>query len=383
MKAQYENQNTKENFESQIELSPEEISKNSVPRIPPETEEEKVEKVQSVDESIKEIYNKRPTGEEPLHETGAVFTQETLPIKKENWMASKWKKALALLGFAGAMTLPLKSEGKSAEDTLTKRTTIERTTSGGEDSLKKKSNVKVYTTSKTKEGGITPTGLSNSFLENPYGITEADISLVAEKHGFSTESNATFQRDMYNYVKNNNPELIKELLEKFGQTEKGENISKDAPIEEQIEGLIDNKLGVRDAFITAQLKQNPETTPQIEKSSPKEIIEEAPQPTGKYVINVRGDEPGSRGVYYFFEDEEDFMKATDAIGHYSSREVKKGEGQATINMNADVFLGRYAKGKESLLGTAWERNQTEQDKFIVKETKKTTANYTDGFVKTQ
>ena len=90
-----------ENFENKIGLSPEEITENSAPQVPPETEEEKVKKVQSVDESIKEIYSKRPTGEEPLHETGVVFTQETLPVKKENWLASKWHNALALLGLAG------------------------------------------------------------------------------------------------------------------------------------------------------------------------------------------------------------------------------------------------------------------------------------------
>ena len=79
---------------------------------------------------------------------------------KNNW----WRKIAVTLGFAGAMALPQKSEAKNASDTLTKRDTIERTVGGGEDSTKKKSNIKTYTTSKTKEGAITPTGLSNSFL---------------------------------------------------------------------------------------------------------------------------------------------------------------------------------------------------------------------------
>lgn len=372
-----------ENLEQTLEVAPTEIeaeTQQEVPLVVPETKESREE---AINKKYEEIIATKPTGEELLQGESATFKTAETPLKKENWMSSKWRKAMTLLGFAGALALPHKSEGKTAEDTLTKRDTIERTISGGEDSTKKKSNVKVYTASKTKEGGITPTGLSNSFLENPYGVTEADISAVAEKYGFSTESNAAFQKDMYNYLKENKPELIQEILEKYGQTQKGGSIDKNASLEEQIKGLIDGNLGVRDAFTIAQLKKVFEEIQKIEKVSPQETIREIPQPTGKYVINVRGDEPGSRGVYYFFDNEAEFMEATDAVGHYLSREVKKGEGQATINMNADVFLKRYAKGKEDLLGTAWERNGKDQYKFFVKETKNTTANYADGFVKAQ
>ncbi len=345
-----------------------------------ETEELRTE---ALNKKYEEINATKPAGDEPLESEGVAFKAVETQPKKENWVSSKWKKAMTLLGLASALALPHKSEGKTAEDTLVKRDTIERTVGGGEDSLKKKSNIKTYTTSKTKEGAITPTGLSNSFLENEYGVTEADISLIANHYGFSTESNAAFQKDMYNYLKENKPELIQEILEKYGQTQKGGSIDKNASLEEQIKGLIDGNLGVRDAFTIAQLKKILETIQEIQKSSPQEIVKEIPQPTGKYVINVRGDEPGSKGVYYFFEDEKEFMEATDAIGHYASREVKKGEGQATINMNADVFLDRYANGKENLLGIAWERDGNKQYKFFTKETKNTTANYTDGFVKAQ
>jgi hypothetical protein len=334
-------------------------------------------------EMIRNAQAKKELGSEPLNSKPmTVYNASPKQVPSNKFRNSIMALKIGLAGLLGLTTTKAKAGGDPV-DSLGKKATIEKVLKNNEDSLKNKSNIKTYTTSKTKEGGITPTGMSNSFLENSYGVTESDIPAIANYFGFSTENNAAFQRDMYNYLKENKPELIKEILEKYGQTQKGGSIDKNASLEEQIKGLIDGNLGVRDAFTISQLKKILEIIQEIQKSSPQEIVKEVPQPTGKYVINVRGDEPGSKGVYYFFEDEKEFMEATDAIGHYASREVKKGEGQATINMNADVFLDRYANGKENLLGIAWERDGNKQYKFFAKETKSKTAHYTDGFVKTK
>jgi hypothetical protein len=335
-------------------------------------------------EIIRDAQAKKELGDEPW-DSKPMTVYNASPKQAPS---NKFRNGIMALkiGLAGLLGLGATKEAKAGGDpvdSLGKKATIEKVLKNNEDSLKNKSNVKVYTSSKTKEGATTPTGLSNSFLENSYGVTESDIPAIANYFGFSTENNAAFQRDMYNYLKENKPELIKEILEKYGQTQKGGSIDKNASLEEQIKGLIDGNLGVRDAFTIAQLKKILETIQEIQKSSPQEIMKEIPQPEGNYVINVRGDESGSKGVYFFFKTEDKFREATDKIGHYISREVKGGHGQATINMNADVFVDRYANGKEDLLGIAWERDGNKQYKFFTKETKNTTANYTDGFVKTK
>ncbi len=112
------------------------------------------------------------------------------------------------------------------------------------DSLTKKNTVPLYTSSNTPEGGITPTGLSNSFYENEFGITESDIDMLGEKYGFSTNSPLEFQSDLIDYMMEHYPNAIDGMMKKYGETNKGKGI----------QGLKDNMLGARTAFLMGLLK---------------------------------------------------------------------------------------------------------------------------------
>lgn len=114
-----------------------------------------------------------------------------------------------------------------------------------------KNKIAVYTNSKTKEGGTTPTGFSNSFLENEYEIKPEDLDSVAKAYGFRNDNAKNFQEDMILYAVKNKPEIIDSVLEKFGSTAYGEenNIT-------DYKQLLDGKLGRRDAFILGNLKKD-------------------------------------------------------------------------------------------------------------------------------
>jgi len=257
-------------------------------------------------------------------------------------------------------------------DTLTKQPRTEQTIAPGDSTEPKR--FTVYDKSKTKEGGITPTGMSNSFYENKYGITEDDIDSLATLYGFRTSSAEDFQKDMFDYLVANHPEIILTVIKEYGQTKKGENIKEDASVEEQAEGLNDRLFGTRMAYLLYLLKRLP---PPERQEPPAPGEEEGfDQPTGGYVINVRGDEPGSLGLYYFYENEKDFMKVTDIIGGYSSREVRgDNTGKASINMNIDKFLEFHAKQNAALLGKGWTRDSKNPNRFVPLST---TAHYYAG-----
>lgn len=59
----------------------------------------------------------------------------------------------------------------------------------------------VYTKAATKEGSITPTGLSNAFHENDSGLQEKDLLQIAEKYRFDASSNIAFQRPLWVFGK--------------------------------------------------------------------------------------------------------------------------------------------------------------------------------------
>lgn len=125
-----------------------------------------------------------------------------------------------------------------------------------------KGKIEVYTKANTPEGGITPTGLSNSFLENKYGVTTDDIYTVAKHYGFSTENEAAFQKDMFDYVKEKKPEVLDALFQEFGPTNYGKVNNMSATDFMQ---YYDKILGARGAKVISILKEEmgPKKQPEI------------------------------------------------------------------------------------------------------------------------
>ena len=77
-------------------------------------------------------------------------------------------------------------------------------------------------------------------------------------------------------------------------------------------------------------------------------------PISSYVINIRGDESGNKGIYYFPENEEDFNKVRKDITPNSSS-LYKNYGQATYDMNLNVFNKRISNDAKQNLGRPWRR----------------------------
>ncbi len=322
----------------------------------------------TLDSVISEALRKKPDGDEKLDPND--ISVEKAKKHQKSWLRRTFTAGLMSLGLLAA-----KQEAKAenlTDSTGKKQHKIERAKDTS------KGDLSVYTESKTKEGGVTPTGKSNSFLENDDQLSEKDLFKMAETFGFRTSDNLAFQEDLINYTVKHYPEIIKEINEKYGRTALGEQLEKEgnlSPAEIDVQGLIDGNLGVRTWEIAKKVmeKKLTETTSKKQKTPEAE-----PQPKGGYVINVRGDMNGKVGVYYFFENEADFLKATDKIGGFSSREVKgDGTGQATYDMNASVFLDRYAKGNKRILGQGWLRDTERQDQFV-KFNPKTTAHFYEG-----
>lgn len=264
----------------------------------------------------------------------------------------------------------------SSDSTDKKPKKIENIKGYAKDSTEK--SISIYTKARTKEGGITPTGKSNSFYENKSGLTEQDLFVIAEKYGFPTKSNYEAQSAMIDYLEAHHPEIITETLKEFGTTANQEKITgdkKDLTRQEMILGLKDGIFGARTAFMLEKFIE-------VDKDTPisKEHKEDTEQPKGGYVINVRGDENNSEGVYFFFENEKDFLKATDEIGGYSSREVyADGTGQASVNMSAAVYKEFHSdkKGKSKILGQGWLLADNNDGKKRYKKLN-ATINFSDG-----
>ena len=137
----------------------------------------------------------------------------------KNW----GKKALKVGVLAGLISVSHKAEGKTPlnDSTLLKnKMSVDDSTRKNKES--EKGNIAVYATAKTKEGGITPTGLSNSFLNNKYGVKPEDLDSVARYFGFRRDNEKNFQEDMINYAQTNDPNLVNQVLKEFGTTNYGE-----------------------------------------------------------------------------------------------------------------------------------------------------------------
>lgn len=208
------------------------------------------------EEKIKKLYEQLLGAEqkEIVQNTDTNKEKEFLvPIqkKKMGWL----KKGLLALGFLAATSAGAQST-KEAEKNVSKKETTkstgvtqaERATST---SATYKMGLEFYKGGKTREGSITPTGQSNSFENNMYNITEDDAYDIAEKYGFRTTNSKDFQTDLLDYTNQHHPELIKDVLKKFGETNAGT--------------LYDGILGARTMYLLKVYKEknpSPEFAPE-------------------------------------------------------------------------------------------------------------------------
>lgn len=201
----------------------------------------------SVNKTIHEKVAARPKGDEPW----------VLPKAQEVPKKPFYKRAvIATLFTLGSLFGSAKDGEKKAEADVVKQPTTE-SVAKNTPSDSTKNNVEVYTKAKTEKGGITPTGLSNSFLENDYDVTPGDIDSLAQEYGFSTKDEAAFQKDLIEYAQKNDPEIIQYVLKHFGQTEYG---LKNNMAPTDYKQLIDGFLGVRAAYIMKFYKDKEEPT---------------------------------------------------------------------------------------------------------------------------
>lgn len=196
---------------------------------------------------INSIPFRKPLGDEKWNGS-TQYTTSTPSTKKTFFSGLKqFGIAIGLLGAATATEA--KGIEKNPNDSTTEKTTAyENPKVTKTNKSSQKSTVPLYTTSKTVEGSITPTGFNNSFFENEYGIKPSDIEVMAQKHGFSTKSAAAFQEDLINYVEAHHPEVLDSVLSKYGETSYAKENRKDG-----IAGLKDAKLGIRTAMIMSTL----------------------------------------------------------------------------------------------------------------------------------
>lgn len=211
--------------------------------------------------------------------------KEIIPPKKQESgfrkKMAKWMMTLGLVTVAGTAS----AKTSDAEKNFSDSTTTSKEVKHKESSVSKtpKNTVPVYTQSKTPEGGITPTGLSNSFYENEFGITESDIGTLASQYGFSNNSALEFQSDLIDYMVEHHPDAIDGVMKKYGETNKGEGI----------QGLKDGNLGVRTAWLMGLLKNG---TAELMIDGKKvtystttpDTLEGGPQPSGSEIFNTSG-----------------------------------------------------------------------------------------------
>ncbi len=206
------------------------------------------------------------------------------PKKQESGFGKKMKKWMMTLGFVGVAATG-SAKAADTEKNFSDSTTTTKEMKQKESTVSKtsKNTVPLYTQSKTPEGGITPTGYSNSFYENEYGITEDDIEDIAAKYNFSTKNALAFQTDMFKFVQEKNPEVIDGVLKKFGPTNQGEGI----------QGLLDDRFGRRTAFIAGFLKHgSAELTIDGKKitysTATPDSLEGGPNPSGGEFFSTDG-----------------------------------------------------------------------------------------------
>lgn len=208
----------------------------------------------------------------------------------------------------------------------------------------KKVGIELYTKSNTPEGGITPTGKSNSFLDNPYGYTLDSVMAFAKQEGLPTDSNLHLQQALFEKY----PDIAETLLEEYG-----------LPNAHMLE---DGLLGIRFAeTMHLVFLKHPPKTPETTSSTP-EKKSDVVHITDGYVLNVRGDDP--TGAYYFFKDKNEFEKflaAADIPANYGTRGDTWGE--ITVNMTDAVFRSRCKDKAIEIAGDQIKRDPKNYQQF--------------------
>lgn len=259
----FEGESSESIVESRIEAAEKDIAERAYEegRKVNEEEKEKVENLRaqityetSVNRVIEETNAKKPKGNE-------AWVVPTTQPSKTPWFRRAAMGAMFTLGSLFGMA----KESKAAEGAAPVKKATTESVAKNTPSDSTKNTVEVYTKAKTEKGAITPTGLSNSFLENEYGVTPADIDSLANQYGFSTRDEAAFQKDLIEYAQKNDPEIIQYVLNHFGQTEYGIK-NKMAPNDYQ--QLLDGLLGVRAAYIMKFYKDKEEPTENDTETAP-------------------------------------------------------------------------------------------------------------------
>lgn len=187
-------------------------------------------------------------------------------------------KAMAFLGLLAATQGNAQNNTKVTEKNLQAKE-IKAT---GEQRIVSKG-IPVYGGGKTELGRFTPTGYSNSFYENEYNLTPADLVTIAHAYKFPKKAEtdgAAFQDAMYTYVEKNAPELIDSVIQKY-----------QLPAAQK---LRDEKLGRRDAFVAFHLLKQippPQIQPEpIPDSIPDTDIDTLPslEPGVEKTFNLKG-----------------------------------------------------------------------------------------------
>ena len=83
-----------------------------------------------------------------------------------------------------------------------------------------------YKGGKTKQGSTTPTGRNNAFISNQYGLPKNDYDNYWRKLGFDPDKypdNRSFQKDVYSWMLDRNPEVVRDMWSQFGNTNFGKN----------------------------------------------------------------------------------------------------------------------------------------------------------------
>lgn len=328
---------------------------NNIELLNPKDQKEQVSTDELREAIISDLKNPAYKGDHLLEETISEKTSFEVPQKKEG-SPKKGKVTNALVGFLGSLAMLIPSNAK-AEKTDTDK------------DAKQKYGLVIYTEAKTKEGSITPTGKSNSFLENPYNITEADLKFIGQKHGFDISSNASFQNDLFNYVESAHPDIIEKLLIEYHLPNAGK--------------LRDNLLGARVAYTIHLLQEEP-----LKPSSEHPLPPESKETTSirfdsAFVVNVRGDQ-STDGAFYVLPDKKTFSALADQLPSQSMEE-RATYGQITIDMNNSVFLENYATSEniKNLLGPRYTRdpNDAKRLRQVKDPNQSTQAHYYDGIAR--
>jgi hypothetical protein len=198
-----------------------------------------------------------------------------------------------------------------------------------------------WNASKTPQGAVTPTGMSNYFNDNKQGFDQANFTKKMQELNLDTSSNVSLQQDMMKKY----PDLVNQVMSEYGDTNAGRFD----------DGIIGARVINAASKIPTQTKQVP---PQIQQSmAPPPATYK--NPNAGYVVNVRGDD--NDGAYYF-PSSENFDKLSSAIP--GGKEYRDGYKGATVNMTNANFMKQYGNNYKEALGQAYKRNPQNPEQYI-------------------